>query len=279
MARRRYQHADRRTHGDAQGAQQQRLILDIVNRTAAHVAHLTDGAASPVAHAARRRVAVVVEIASRRLATIGKVADRVTGIRSERDTVIARPAFAAVEPVPPAGANYTSPMTYIDDLEEYDAELELRLKREYATVFGLFRYCVLTAEATYLCNELDIQRNDQAAYPFARADDDRRLGLGQEPPDPHHSAYRGAHHPGRHHRGAEARRRHRDHAAARVRTDRRIAMLLAIDVGNTQTVVGLYDGELLSDHWRVASVRTQTADELAVELHGLLSVRGRASKT
>ena len=52
-------------------------------------------------------------------------------------------------------------------------------------------------------------------------------------------------------------------------------MLLAIDVGNTQTVVGLYDGELLSDHWRVASVRTQTADELAVELHGLLSVRGR----
>jgi len=52
-------------------------------------------------------------------------------------------------------------------------------------------------------------------------------------------------------------------------------LLLAIDVGNTQTVVGLYDGELLTDHWRVASVRTQTADELAVELHGLLSVRGR----
>jgi type III pantothenate kinase len=52
-------------------------------------------------------------------------------------------------------------------------------------------------------------------------------------------------------------------------------LLLAIDVGNTQTVVGLYDGELLAEHWRVASVRTQTADELAVELHGLLSVRGR----
>src|SRR5262249_13817566 len=32
----------------------------------------------------------------------------------------------------------------------------------------LFRYCVLTAEATYLCNELEIQRNDQAAYPFAK---------------------------------------------------------------------------------------------------------------
>jgi type III pantothenate kinase len=53
-------------------------------------------------------------------------------------------------------------------------------------------------------------------------------------------------------------------------------VLLAIDVGNTQTVVGLYDGERLADHWRTASVRSQTADELAVELHGLLAVRGRS---
>ncbi len=52
-------------------------------------------------------------------------------------------------------------------------------------------------------------------------------------------------------------------------------MLLAIDVGNTQTVVGLYDGERLAEHWRTASVRSQTADELAVELQGLLAVRGR----
>ena len=52
-------------------------------------------------------------------------------------------------------------------------------------------------------------------------------------------------------------------------------MLLAIDVGNTQTVVGLYDGDRLVDHWRTASVRSQTADELAVELQGLLAVRGR----
>jgi hypothetical protein len=59
-------------------------------------------------------------------------------------------------------------MTYIDDLEEYDAELELRLKREYATVFGLCRDCVLPAEAPYLGNPLDIQRYDQAADPVAR---------------------------------------------------------------------------------------------------------------
>ena len=57
-------------------------------------------------------------------------------------------------------------MSYIDDLEEYDAELELRLKREYATVFGLFRYCVLTAEATYLCNRLEIEHAHQASYPL-----------------------------------------------------------------------------------------------------------------
>ena len=52
-------------------------------------------------------------------------------------------------------------------------------------------------------------------------------------------------------------------------------MLLAIDVGNTQTVVGLYDGDRLVEHWRTASVRGQTADELAVALRGLLAVRGR----
>ena len=53
-------------------------------------------------------------------------------------------------------------------------------------------------------------------------------------------------------------------------------MLLALDVGNTQTVVGLYDGELLRDHWRTTSVRSRTFDELAVELSGLLAIRGRS---
>ena len=69
--------------------------------------------------------------------------------------LIARPAFQAAGSVRVRGRRRwrrLQRMSYIDDLEEYDAELELRLKREYATVFGLFRYCVLTAEATYLCN-------------------------------------------------------------------------------------------------------------------------------
>ena len=46
-------------------------------------------------------------------------------------------------------------MAHLDDLDEYEAELELRLKREYQAVFGLFRYCVLTPDATYLCNKLE----------------------------------------------------------------------------------------------------------------------------
>ena len=58
------------------------------------------------------------------------------------------------------------PMSHTDELDEYDAELELRLKREYADVFPLFRYCVLTQEATYLCNSLGRQYEPQAAYPF-----------------------------------------------------------------------------------------------------------------
>jgi type III pantothenate kinase len=47
-------------------------------------------------------------------------------------------------------------------------------------------------------------------------------------------------------------------------------MLLAVDVGNTQTVLGLFrDGELV-DHWRLATERSSTADELGVLLAGLL---------
>ena len=57
-------------------------------------------------------------------------------------------------------------MGHLDDLDEYEAELELLLKKEYQAVFGLFRYCVLTPDATYLCNTLDLQAIPQASYPF-----------------------------------------------------------------------------------------------------------------
>ena len=57
-------------------------------------------------------------------------------------------------------------MSHLDDLDEYEAELELSLKKEYTAVFGLFRYCVLTQDATYLCNKLDLQYTPTPSYPF-----------------------------------------------------------------------------------------------------------------
>jgi type III pantothenate kinase len=47
-------------------------------------------------------------------------------------------------------------------------------------------------------------------------------------------------------------------------------VLLAVDVGNTQTALGLYGSSGLVDHWRVATERSTTADELGVLLGGLL---------
>jgi type III pantothenate kinase len=46
-------------------------------------------------------------------------------------------------------------------------------------------------------------------------------------------------------------------------------VLLAVDVGNTQTVLGLFDGERLTDHWRAATDARRTGDELGVLLAGL----------
>jgi hypothetical protein len=57
-------------------------------------------------------------------------------------------------------------MSHLDELDEYEAELELRLKKEYTAVFPLFRYCVLTQDATYLCNRLELKVTPQASYPF-----------------------------------------------------------------------------------------------------------------
>ncbi len=52
-------------------------------------------------------------------------------------------------------------------------------------------------------------------------------------------------------------------------------MLLAIDVGNTQTHAGVFDGDRLVEHWRFATESESTADELAVQNSGLLGLSGR----
>ena len=62
-------------------------------------------------------------------------------------------------------------------------------------------------------------------------------------------------------------------------------MLLVVDVGNTQTVIGLYEvgpttaagrrpEDGLLDHWRISTAAERTSDELAVMLQGFLALRG-----
>lgn len=46
-------------------------------------------------------------------------------------------------------------------------------------------------------------------------------------------------------------------------------MLLAVDVGNTQTVLGVYEGKTLHKMWRIATRPGETADELRIVLIGL----------
>jgi len=47
-------------------------------------------------------------------------------------------------------------------------------------------------------------------------------------------------------------------------------MLLAIDIGNTDTVVGIFDGEKLLDHFRISSRHTLTVDECGFFITGIL---------
>ncbi len=48
-------------------------------------------------------------------------------------------------------------------------------------------------------------------------------------------------------------------------------MLLAIDTGNTNTVLGVFEGDQLIDSWRIKSDARTTADELALSFRGLLA--------
>lgn len=52
-------------------------------------------------------------------------------------------------------------------------------------------------------------------------------------------------------------------------------MLLALDIGNTNIVIGLFDGQSLVGHWRLATDTRRTADEYALALQALLAQAGR----
>jgi type III pantothenate kinase len=54
--------------------------------------------------------------------------------------------------------------------------------------------------------------------------------------------------------------------------------LLAVDIGNTNTVLGLFEGGGLVAHWRLTTRRDATSDEITLSIRGLLSSVGRAEE-
>jgi len=51
-------------------------------------------------------------------------------------------------------------------------------------------------------------------------------------------------------------------------------VLVTIDCGNTQTVIGLFSDHELVDHWRIATAVERTSDELALMFQQFLSLHG-----
>jgi len=51
-------------------------------------------------------------------------------------------------------------------------------------------------------------------------------------------------------------------------------MLLALDIGNTNIVIGVFQGETLSQHWKIQAEREKTCDEYAVTLLHLFALSG-----
>lgn len=55
-------------------------------------------------------------------------------------------------------------------------------------------------------------------------------------------------------------------------------MLLALDLGNTNIVIGVFQGETLTQHWNIQSGRDKTCDEYAVTLLQLFALSGVAGE-
>lgn len=51
-------------------------------------------------------------------------------------------------------------------------------------------------------------------------------------------------------------------------------MLLAVDVGNSQTTIGVFTGDTLAHNWRLSTEARRTSDELALQVHGMLGLVG-----
>jgi type III pantothenate kinase len=56
-------------------------------------------------------------------------------------------------------------------------------------------------------------------------------------------------------------------------------MILAFDVGNTETTIALFDGDEIRAHWRITTNAPRTSDELALVLRSLLQEEGLQSSS
>ena len=50
-------------------------------------------------------------------------------------------------------------------------------------------------------------------------------------------------------------------------------MILVFDIGNTETTVGLFDGEAIHSHWRLVTDINRTPDEIDLQLRAMLAAR------
>ncbi len=159
--------------------------------------------------------------------------------------------------------------------------LELRLKREYAAVFGLFRYCVLTQDATYLCNKLDLQYVPQASYPFfhLRMEDvwvwDKNRPTRIIPRaevftsgDVTVEELRGENDEPRLHSPEALAERIGEALRATTASSRSVSSGLSAPSRrrrqHADASSALFDGDRLAEHWRVATEPRRTGDELGV---------------
>lgn len=53
-----------------------------------------------------------------------------------------------------------------EDLEDYEAEVELQLYREYRDVCPMFRYWIETERRSYLANDVDVQVHDDGTRTY-----------------------------------------------------------------------------------------------------------------
>jgi type III pantothenate kinase len=60
--------------------------------------------------------------------------------------------------------------------------------------------------------------------------------------------------------------------------DSRADLRLAVDIGNTNTVIGLFAGSAIARRWRLATRRDTTVDEIALQVRGLLGREARGGR-